>query len=385
MACTRREVGASRRRMAANGVVILACMMGVSTAFLLPSAPLSSSRSSSSRRCPQITFSLSSSSVTCLRASAFDNLGMPQIRPRGARDEPQEEEAVVITGGEHEVFPTRPVPELITLNAFGLLIEPTDEVGLFCREVFMKHYDYKVRLPRPELFTQTFDLAYEARRTEFPNFGANAGISTEEWWAPIFYKTFLDLGFPKEDLDEVFVGVFEELFYESLTSEWAWEPVEDVLPMLDKLQEWRMAGGPKLGVVCDYDERLSTILENLDMLHYFDVVVNSREAGAGKPDKAPFLLAMEKAEVKDPKKVMHLGLDFDHDVVGAAKAGMDSVWVVMPAYDQLEPEQEVQQLSFTKIGDLEAVLSMYERSDPERLITTTYKNKNRQGHLRVQY
>ncbi len=46
--------------------------------------------------------------------------------------------------------------------------------------------------------------------------------------------------------------------------------------MLDKLQEWRMEGGPKLGVVVDFDERLPAILESLDMAHYFDVVVSSR-------------------------------------------------------------------------------------------------------------
>ena len=49
-----------------------------------------------------------------------------------------------------------------------------------------------------------------------------------------------------------------------------------LLQMLDKLQEWRMEGGPKLGVVVDYDERLTQILENLDMMHYFDVVVSTR-------------------------------------------------------------------------------------------------------------
>jgi hypothetical protein len=68
-------------------------------------------------------------------------------------------------------------------------------------------------------------------KREFPNFGAGSGMTSEEWWAPIFYKTFLDLDMPKEDVDEVFIGVFEELYYEALPSEWAWEPVEDVLPV----------------------------------------------------------------------------------------------------------------------------------------------------------
>ncbi len=117
------------------------------------------------------------------------------------------------------------------MNAFGLLIEPTDELGLFMREVLMKHLDFTVRLPRPDLFTTAFDSAYEARQREFPNFGAGAGMTSEEWWAPVFYKAFLDLDMPKEDVDEVFIGVFEELYYDALPSEWAWEPVEDVLPV----------------------------------------------------------------------------------------------------------------------------------------------------------
>lgn len=52
------------------------------------------------------------------------------------------------------------------MNAFGLLVEPTDELGLFMREVLMKHLDYTVRLPRPDLFTTAFDAAYEARCVE---------------------------------------------------------------------------------------------------------------------------------------------------------------------------------------------------------------------------
>ena len=42
---------------------------------------------------------------------------------------------------------------------------------------------------------------------------------------------------------------------------------------------------------------------------------------------------------------MHLGVDFDRDVVGAAKAGAEAIWVVTPSYDRLEPEQEALQVS----------------------------------------
>jgi hypothetical protein len=68
-----------------------------------------------------------------------------------------------VDGSQSRTQQARRVPELITMNAFGLLIEPTDELGLFMREVLMKHLDYTVRLPRPDLFTTAFDAAYEAR------------------------------------------------------------------------------------------------------------------------------------------------------------------------------------------------------------------------------
>jgi hypothetical protein len=42
-------------------------------------------------------------------------------------------------------------------------------------------------------------------------------------------------------------------------------------------------------------------------------------------------------------------------------------------------------VSYTKVGDLEGLLDMYGRSDPDRLVTTTWKNKNRPKELFVQY
>jgi hypothetical protein len=55
------------------------------------------------------------------------------------------------------------VPDVITMNAFDLLIEPSDQIGLFFREVLGKNFDHTVRLPRPARFTETFKAAYFAR------------------------------------------------------------------------------------------------------------------------------------------------------------------------------------------------------------------------------
>lgn len=55
------------------------------------------------------------------------------------------------------------MPELITMSPFDLLIEQTDEIGLFLREVLLQHFEYTVRLPRPELFTNAFTKNYLQR------------------------------------------------------------------------------------------------------------------------------------------------------------------------------------------------------------------------------
>lgn len=41
------------------------------------------------------------------------------------------------------------------------------------------------------------------------------------------------------------------------------------------------------------------------------------------------------------------------------------------------------QVKHERIGDLDNLLEMYGRSDPERFITTTWKDKNRPEDLKV--
>ena len=53
----------------------------------------------------------------------------------------------------------------------------------------------------------------------------------------------------------------------------------------------------------------------------FDYVVTSEEAGADKPDKRPFQVALEKLQIK-PKDIWMIGDDPNSDMTGAGKIGM---------------------------------------------------------------
>ena len=51
-------------------------------------------------------------------------------------------------------------PEIITFDAVGVLIEPSQSIGRWYREVLNSHCDMRIRLPRPALFTAAFKKSY---------------------------------------------------------------------------------------------------------------------------------------------------------------------------------------------------------------------------------
>lgn len=59
----------------------------------------------------------------------------------------------------------------------------------------------------------------------------------------------------------------------------------------------------------------------------FAAVVLSADAGAMKPDKAIFDFARMKAGIDDAETLLYVGDNFETDVVGAANAGWQVVWV----------------------------------------------------------
>ena len=73
-------------------------------------------------------------------------------------------------------------------------------------------------------------------------------------------------------------------------------------------------------MVANWDSALPIHLARLALDRYFSTVVTSAEAGAPKPDPAPFRLALERLGV-DAGRALHVG-DEQADELGAAAAGM---------------------------------------------------------------
>jgi putative hydrolase of the HAD superfamily len=111
------------------------------------------------------------------------------------------------------------------------------------------------------------------------------------------------------DLDpESFVGDFMASI--------RFEAIHGALEVLESLR----GHGIALAVVSNWDIGLPEHLERIGAASLFSAVVTSAEAGAAKPDPAPFELALERLRV-EPSRALHVG-DEPEDEQGAAAAGM---------------------------------------------------------------
>lgn len=132
-----------------------------------------------------------------------------------------------------------------------------------------------------------------------------------EFWRRFVARVIALAGLSPQRLDP-----FETLF------EWygrrdAWRIFPDALPALQSLR----AAGFRLGIISNWDSRLPTLLETLDLARWFEPIVVSAIEGIEKPDPEIFARAARRAGV-DAKTVVYIGDSVRFDVNGARGAGM---------------------------------------------------------------
>ncbi len=139
---------------------------------------------------------------------------------------------------------------------------------------------------------------------------------TKQWWATFNARIFLRLGMAGRTED------FLEGLWEAFGRPENWElypEVEDVLAELRKR-------GYRLGVISNWDSRLVTLCERLGLTAYADFILASAATGMEKPDRRIFEIALSRAAVS-PKRAVHVGDDYQADVLGARGAGMDAILI----------------------------------------------------------
>jgi len=80
-------------------------------------------------------------------------------------------------------------------------------------------------------------------------------------------------------------------------------------------------------------------LEKIGVGKYFDFCISAEALNASKPDPLVFATVLQHAQEKsasavEPQQVVHVGDDLQADVVGAAQAGFNTVWLRQPEAGQ---------------------------------------------------
>jgi 2-haloalkanoic acid dehalogenase type II len=95
------------------------------------------------------------------------------------------------------------------------------------------------------------------------------------------------------------------------------ELYEEVLPVLELLRRKYRLFSASNG---------NADLKRIGLAHLFERSVAARDVGALKPHAAVFLKVLEATGL-EPREVLFVGDDPEHDVEGARRAGMHAVWV----------------------------------------------------------
>jgi putative hydrolase of the HAD superfamily len=210
-----------------------------------------------------------------------------------------------------------PRPEVISIDAVGTLFGVRDSVGRIYSEVASK---YGVNC-QSELLDRCFYLAFKnSSPCIFPGV-APAEIPQHEylWWQEINRQTFTAAGAWAQFAD--FDAFFQEL-YAYFTTAAAWVIYPDVIPALERWTRSHL----KLGILSNFDSRLYTVLEVLDLAKYFSTVTISTEVSAAKPQSKIFITALEKYHCP-PHLAWHIGDSFEEDYQGAKSVGLNAIWL----------------------------------------------------------
>lgn len=95
---------------------------------------------------------------------------------------------------------------------------------------------------------------------------------------------------------------------------------DDVLPTLETLK----GRGLVLGLLSNNEGDMDALSQELGLTPYLDFAVTSGDVGASKPHPAMFLEALRRSRV-EPQEAMHVGDQYEADVMGARAAGIHAV------------------------------------------------------------
>lgn len=189
------------------------------------------------------------------------------------------------------------------------LVYPHPSVSEVCRQVLAEAGHVHDLAAIDELMPLV-DEFYEDRYQTDDTFWTDER-QTSEVWVGMYSLLCRKLGI--EDEAECIAG----RVYQEFGRADRWRAYDDVAPAFERLRK----RGLSLGLISNWDRRLSGLMEGLGLLPLLDTVVSSAVVGLHKPDPRIFELACARLGVSAAESA-HVGDHHYADILGARAAGM---------------------------------------------------------------
>ena len=144
-------------------------------------------------------------------------------------------------------------------------------------------------------------------------------VTTENekgWWKDVVYRVFGDVGMVAN-----FDRFFDEV-YEQFRDGRGWRLFPETLEVLEELRRLHY----RLGVISNFDSRVYSVMESLNILAYFESVTISSETGYAKPHPEIFKAAIRAAGVPG-SRILYIGDNLADDVQAGAAAGLQTLLI----------------------------------------------------------
>ena len=150
-----------------------------------------------------------------------------------------------------------------------------------------------------------FLSAFREISLKHPNFGAQEGLDSYQWWRQVVVNTVInsELVLPSPELEQQQaekkeyqvqrLDMLAKNLYQLFSGRACYQCFPETKMVLQNLQSRHV----KLGVISNSDERLHNVLKELGLGDYFSFTVTSKEVKAEKPMKEIFCKALEFAGV----------------------------------------------------------------------------------------
>jgi beta-phosphoglucomutase len=129
------------------------------------------------------------------------------------------------------------------------------------------------------------------------------------------------------------------------------EVLPGVINFLDEIKSKKVKIG--LGSA---SKNAKTILERVNLLHYFDIIIDGNDTTKSKPDPEVFLMGAEQLEVKpkeaivfeDAEKGLTAALDGGFYTVGVGdNPSLDNAHIIIPSFEYIDYQEILEALSST--------------------------------------